>query len=75
MKYQIQAKSLLNEVMTKQRLRNFEKKKDYESLKNYIDELHDKINFSIENKLYDENSLKRDLKILTKTIEDFSYMV
>jgi hypothetical protein len=61
--------------MINQKLKKFNKRKDYESMKKYLDELYEKINFSIENKLYDENTLKKDLDLLTKTIEEFAYMV
>ena len=61
--------------MINQKLKKFYKRKDYETLKEYLDELYETINFSIENKLYDENTLKKDFDLLTKTLEEFSHMV
>jgi hypothetical protein len=74
-KYQIRVKSLLNNFLVNQKLKKFNKRKDYESMKKYLDNIFEKINFSIENKLYDEITLKKDFDLLVRTLEEFAHMV
>ena len=61
--------------MINQKLKKFNKRKDYKTLKEYLDVLYETINFSIENKLYDENTLKKDFDLLTITLEELAHMV
>jgi hypothetical protein len=47
--FQIKAKKYLNEVKLKQSLSKYNNKKDYNSMKNYIDQIHSTIKFKIDN--------------------------